>query len=97
VEVTITNAAGEVVSRLTPPESSGRVELEWAGIDADGNAVEPGLYQITAEYEFQGSTVAAQPMVWGKVESISLDGARGVFINMNEIGELSLNRVIKIA
>lgn len=97
-EVTIRNAAGEVVSRLTASGSSaGRTALEWNGTDLNGDPVEPGQYRIDAQYEFQGSTVAARTMVWGRVESISLDGARGVFINMNGIGELSLSRVIEIA
>jgi len=95
--VTIRNSAGEVVSRLHAPTDAGRVALEWDGTDLDGETVEAGRYQVEAEYQVEGSTVAAQPMVWARVDSISLDGARGVFINLNHIGELSLSRVIEIA
>lgn len=95
--VTIKNASGEVVARLSAPAEAGRNSLEWDGTDLNGETVEAGRYSIEAEYQHQGSTVAAQPMVWARVESISLDGARGVFINMDQIGELSLSRVIEIA
>ena len=84
--VTITDSSGSLVARI-PAEvgSDGRARFTWNGHDADGNRMAAGTYRVEASARVGGETQAAQPLVWHRVDSVSLSG-RGNSISLNLVG-----------
>lgn len=95
--VSIRDASGALVAHFPVTGNAERIGFEWDGTDIDGVQVPAGNYSVKAEYRFGGQTVEAEPMVWGHIDSVSLDGTRGIFINLDGLGAVSLSRVIEIA
>ena len=95
--LTISDAAGETVARLPVSGTGGRATVAWDGTDEQGNSVEPGTFSVEASYEFQGESVAAQPLIWSRIDSVALDGGRGISLNLPGLGERPLSQVIEIA
>ena len=95
--LTISDAAGETVARLPVSGTGERATVAWDGTDLQGNVVEPGTFSVEASYEFQGESVAAQPLVWSRIESVALDGGSGISLNLPGLGEHPLSQVIEIA
>ena len=95
--LTISDAAGETVARLPVSGTGGRATVAWDGTDEQGNSVEPGTFSVEASYEFQGESVAAQPLIWSRIDSVALDGGRGISLNLPGLGERPLGQVIEIA
>jgi len=75
VDVSIRNAAGDVVSTFTAgPLGAGNHELPWSGKDADGNALPPGDYTVTVEAKDEsGAAVSASPLLSGIVTGLSFE------------------------
>ena len=94
---TISDAAGETVARLPVSGTGGRATVAWDGTDEQGNPVEPGTFSVEASFEYQGASVAAQPLIWSRIDSVALDGGRGISLNLPGLGERPLSQVIEIA
>ena len=75
--VTVKNGAGQLLHRQELGiQQAGMIDFEWNGLDADGNSLPGGQYQIAAEV-YRGNEVAAGTMYTVvDVESVTL-GAGG--------------------
>lgn len=81
VEVTLRNAAGEVVRVLrTGAQDAGTNTVTWDGAGSDGQPLPPGTYtaSVTA-LSPTGAPVAASPSLTGRVDRITVE-AEGVFL-----------------
>lgn len=75
VEVTVTNAAGDVVSTFSKgPLGEGTHDLSWSGKDANGLALPPGEYKVSVKATgADGQPVTASALVTGVVTGVSFD------------------------
>ncbi len=95
--ISVLDESGAVVARLSSVQAGGRAEFEWSGVDAEGTPLPAGRYRIEAEVQLQNQAVQAPALAWSRVESVSLDGARGIFINLEGLGRMPLDQVTEIA
>jgi flagellar basal-body rod modification protein FlgD len=72
VNISIANAAGEVVRTLTEGEQNAGVHtVPWPGQDASGNLLPDGIYHFTVTASDQtGNPVAVETSTQGVVEGV---------------------------
>ncbi len=81
VEVTIRNAAGDVVRVLrTGARDAGTTPVTWDGAGADGQPLPPGSFTASVRaLDDTGAAVAAAPSLSGRVDRLTVE-ADGVFL-----------------
>lgn len=96
VEVDIFDGAGEKVTTLRLGNlGPGGNQAVWNGKNAEGNAVQPGVYtfQVNAE-SLNGDEVAAQTFISGKITDVIFeDGGAQALINGQKISVSEISRV----
>ncbi|MFN2329790.1 MAG: flagellar hook assembly protein FlgD [Chromatocurvus sp.] len=97
--VAVMNAQGQTVAQLPLIQGpGGRATFQWDGADGDGKMAPPGDYRLEARYRVGRETEAAEPLVWGRVDSVSLKGpGGGISINVAGMGAMSLSRALEIS
>ncbi|MFO7552385.1 MAG: flagellar hook assembly protein FlgD [Haliea sp.] len=97
--VAVMNAQGQLVAQLPlVAGADGRATFRWDGIDSDGKMAPAGSYELQARYQVGREVEAAQPLVWGRVESVALNGpGGGITINVAGQGTMSLGRALEIS
>lgn len=95
----VTNARGERIAEMALlPGPDGRASFSWDGVGSDGKMAPPGDYRLEARYRVGRETQAAEPLVWGRVNSVSLKGpGGGISINVAGMGAMSLSRALEIS
>lgn len=97
IDVWITNSAGVQVGRVQlPTQGAGLARFEWDGLDESGQRVPPGQYQIEAVATGSGVNEQLPVLVQARVDSVSLGGGGGILLDLEGLGELSLNEVRRI-
>ena len=95
---TVKNGAGQLVHRQELGiQQAGMVDFEWNGLDADGNSLPGGQYQIGAEV-YRGTEVTAGKMYTVvDVESVTLGaGGQDLTLSVSGLGDIDMNQVRKI-
>ncbi|MBF0471404.1 MAG: flagellar hook assembly protein FlgD [Gammaproteobacteria bacterium] len=88
LSVSFSNGLGEVVRRLELGiQGEGMTDFEWDGLDADGNPLPPGSYQVTADAMIDGSAQSLETLVEGRIESVTLGAANGSGLQFNVAGQ----------
>ncbi len=97
VIVTISNAAGAVVSQQAVPASAGLQNFSWNGTTSDGKAAPSGAYSVAANAVVGGKSQAASTFINGTVSSVTL-GATGESPTLNtpQLGPIALSSVQQI-
>ena len=96
--INVTDGSGQLVRRLAMGgQQAGDVPFSWDGLDDAGATVAPGLYKITAEAMYDGKPYAADTSVSALVESVTLGGAQGMYLNLAGLGSVSLGDVKQIS
>ncbi len=97
VRVRITNEAGELVRELQmgTPESD-ELTFSWDGYDEAGDYAGDGAYQISAIATMEDADVALPVYVSAEVESVNLGGSGGILLNLQGLGQVSMNEVVEI-
>lgn len=98
VTVRITSANGALVQQIDlGSQPGGNIPFTWDGLDSEGNAVPPGVYQIKAEANYEGENYALDTLTSALVESVVL-GKNGqqMVLNLQELGSVGLNQVHEI-
>jgi len=98
VIVNVTNSSGQLVHRIDMGrQQAGLLNIEWNGLNADGNRVSPGLYQVSAELH-QGDNVTAGDMLTTvQVESVTLGQAgQDLTLTVSDLGDISMSQIRKI-
>jgi len=98
VQVDITDANGELVRRLNLGEqSSGLVNFEWDGRNADGDVMERGVYQVSSRVSSGALTENVPTLIRADIESVTLGHSGGqMSLNIDGGGQLSLAQVYQI-
>lgn len=98
IEVTIRDLHDNIVKKMTlNPPSDGVMDFSWNGLDASNNAMAAGFYKITANATLGSENIALPIAGTFKVNSVALDkGAKGVILNVDGLGGVSMKDIIKI-
>ena len=94
VQVEVRDSAGALVRRFAIPATAGTNEFSWHGLTSAGNAAASGNYTIKINASIDGKTVSLDPMLYGKVGSVTL-GASGLVINTG-VGTIDFNDVKRV-
>ena len=96
--ITIKNSAGQLVNRQELGlQQAGLIDFEWNGLDADGNSLPGGEYQIAAEV-YRGNEVSSGSMFTVvDVESVTLGvGGQDLTLSVSGLGDIDMGQVRKI-
>ena len=96
--ITIKNSAGQLVNRQELGlQQAGLIDFEWNGLDADGNSLPSGEYQIAAEV-YRGNEVSSGSMFTVvDVESVTLGvGGQDLTLSVSGLGDIDMGQVRKI-
>ncbi|MES9833208.1 MAG: flagellar hook assembly protein FlgD [Candidatus Thiodiazotropha sp. LLP2] len=97
VRIRITNSAGELVRELPMgTHEAGQVAFSWDGYDDSGEYVGDGLYQVSAVASVDDAEMAPAVLVSAEVESVNLSGQGGIQLNLDGLGQVSMNDVVQI-
>ena len=98
VIVTVKNAAGQLVHRNEMGlQQAGLLDFAWNGLDANGDSLPAGEYQIAAEVH-QGADVSSGKMhAVVDVESVTLGlGGQDLTLSVSGLGDIDMGQVRKI-
>ena len=88
---------GDVIETKSLGEhSAGPLPFVWDGTNAKGNLANPGVYKVQVETSIDGVNTVLQPEIQALVESVSMDGKKGLQINLSGLGDVSFNQVKQI-
>lgn len=98
VTVRITDESGVLVKEIQlGTQSKGEVSFTWDGLDANGDAVAPGQYQVEAQATVDGETVTPYTLLEARVDSVSIGAAgQGLSVNLAGLGPVSFSSVAEI-
>ena len=89
----VKDMSGQLVFSGTLPAGSGTLPVVWDGIDAEGNALPPGQYRISAEVERNGANQAASVFAHEQVVSVAIGAGNTVTLNLANGQSLGINEV----
>jgi flagellar basal-body rod modification protein FlgD len=96
LNISLTNAAGEAVGTMRlGSQAAGNVPLTWSGTDANGNALPNGRYSFQVQALSNGKPVAASPLQYSTVQSISASNG-GVTLNLDDKSSIGATSVLQI-
>jgi len=98
VAFTITDAYGQKVHEFTvQADKAGELAFSWDGTGANGNALPPGKYGITATHTSSNGTQSkVDTYVKGKVESVTV-GSNGLYLDLSGMGTVPLDYVPRVS
>ena len=98
VRVNITDANGQLVHQVDlGSQSAGLVNYQWNGLNANGDRVSSGLYNISSEVNQNGSVAAGETLVSVQVESVTLGQAgQDLTLTVSDLGDISMSQIRKI-
>jgi flagellar basal-body rod modification protein FlgD len=98
VIVNINDSRGQLVHRIElGTQQAGFLNVQWNGLNKDGNRLTPGSYSISAEIH-QGDTVTAgDTLISAQVESVTLGQAgQDLTLTVSGLGDISMSQIRKI-
>ncbi|MCU7876032.1 MAG: flagellar hook assembly protein FlgD [Candidatus Thiodiazotropha sp. (ex Lucinoma borealis)] len=97
VRVMITDRSGALVRELQlGTHEAGQVAFSWDGYDDAGDYMGNGLYQVSAVANVDDAEMAPAVLVAAEVESVNLGGPGGIQLNLDGLGQISMNDVVQI-
>lgn len=97
VNITVTDASGQIVKQLSVPASEGLTSFNWDGTDDSGAAVEAGEYSFTAIANVNGKSESAETLLSSKVSSVTIDPATSTLqLNTSALGSVTLSDVRQV-
>ena len=96
VQVSVTDAAGQLVRRMTLPEGTGLTQFEWDGITDNGVRAPAGEYSFEAVANVGGQAESLETLMSSRVSSVTIDASRGLILNTSTLGARSLNEVRRV-
>ena len=98
VLLNITDASGQLVHRMDlGQQQAGLLNVNWNGLNSDGNRVSPGRYKVTSEVH-QGDLVSEGSMLMTvQVESVTLGKpGQDLTLTVSDLGDINMNQIRKI-
>jgi flagellar basal-body rod modification protein FlgD len=97
VVVNIVDSSGATVQTLNlGTQPSGLAQFSWDGTTASGARAPAGSYTIQALGTVAGQQQALTPLVSANVDSVTLNGANGLVLNLAGLGPVNFNQVRQI-
>jgi flagellar basal-body rod modification protein FlgD len=97
VRVRISNSSGELIRELQlGTHEAGQVAFSWDGYDDAGDYAGDGLYTVSATASVDDVEMAPSVLVTARVESVNLSGQNGIQLNLDGLGQVSMNDVVQI-
>ncbi|GGZ12028.1 MAG: flagellar basal-body rod modification protein FlgD [Shewanella sp.] len=98
IKVSVQDATGQVVRTFTVDGSEGgNIDVDWDGMDNNGNAVAAGQYTIKANGVVDGKSEDLYVSTYGHVSSVSLNSSSGAVLNVRGIGGVALSDVLAVS
>ncbi len=97
VQLTISDASGQVVRHMDLPSDTGSQIFRWDGVTDDGAVASAGRYHIEVIAGSGTSNQSLPTYVYGSVDSVTLstDGT-GLTVNTPELGAIALGTVREV-
>ena len=89
----IQDMSGQLVFTGSLPAGSGNLPVVWNGVDAEGNALPPGQYRISAEVTRNGKNQTASVYAHERVVSVAIGAGNTVTLNLANGQSLGINEV----
>jgi flagellar basal-body rod modification protein FlgD len=97
VAVDIIDASGATVRTINlGPQDLGLVHFNWDGNNAAGQRAAAGKYTLSAHANIAGGTEAVSALGVARVDSVTLNGADGLILNLAGLGPLPFGQVRQI-
>ncbi len=98
IAVSIFDSAGNKVRTLNlDAPSEGVLDFSWDGQDEDGKTLDSGYYSMSATSQLSGEEIRLPTAAVYQVKSVALDRTNGgVILNVDGLGGIGMNEVIKI-
>jgi|SRR5690606_10844595 len=97
VHVLVRDSSGQLVRRINiEPSSGGLTSFAWDGLDESGTAVPSGEYEIEVVARVGGESSSLDPLLTGRVGSVTIDPARGGLILNTGIGAVAISDVRRV-
>jgi flagellar basal-body rod modification protein FlgD len=99
-QVDIRDSSGALIRRVPATlGADGRASFVWDGFDDDGVQRAPGNYSISASVRVGNEMQAAETMVWGRIESVTLGTSQNgsAVLNIAGLGSVPLGQAREIS
>lgn len=97
VNVTVTDASGQVIRHLNVAADTGLSKFTWDGKDDSGNAVAAGTYKFDAAGYVGTTSTAATTLLASKVDSVTIDSTdNSLQLNTDGLGSVTLADVKQV-
>jgi flagellar basal-body rod modification protein FlgD len=97
LNVTVTDASGQVVRHLSVPVQSGMSSFTWDGTNDAGQAAASGTYNFSAAANVAGQAVAATTLLASKIDSVTIDpSTNSLQLNTDSLGTVTLADVKQV-
>jgi flagellar basal-body rod modification protein FlgD len=97
LKVQVMDATGQLVRDLSlGTQAPGTVEFAWDGVKNDGTYAPPGAYSLRVSADRGDGSETLQTQLYATVDSVSLNGAQGLSLNLAGLGPLPLDQVNQI-
>lgn len=97
LQVTVRDAAGQIVRQMTVAAADGVTDVAWDGRTDDGRRAPPGTYSVGAIAAGGGQSFSLPTLIYDSVRSVTLDAARGsLVLNTSHHGAVPLADVRRI-
>jgi flagellar basal-body rod modification protein FlgD len=97
VEMTIKDAAGQLIRRVNVPVRTGLNEFSWDGVTDRGTAAGSGTYSIEATARFGAANESLQVMLNTRVNSVTIDPqTHGLTLNTRGLGAVAIGDVRRV-
>lgn len=97
VELTIKDAAGQLIRRVTMPVHAGLNEFTWDGVTERGLPAGSGTYSIDAVAKFGTRSESLQVMLNTRVTSVTIDpSTNDLTLNTRGLGAIPLGAVRRV-
>ena len=97
LNVTVSDASGQVVRHLSVAGQSGLTKFTWDGTDDSGAAVKAGTYKFDAAVNVAGASTTATTYLSSKIDSVTIDTTtNSLQLNTDGLGTVTLADVKQV-
>lgn len=96
VQINVLDSSGQLVRRMTASTNSGLNDFSWDGTGDNGARLAAGEYTFEAVANVGGENVELETLVSDRVNSVTIDSAKGLTLNTNGLGARALSEVRRV-
>lgn len=96
VKINVLDYSGQVVRQMSVPTTTGLTDFTWDGTGDNGARLEAGDYAIEAVANVGGQNVQLETMLADRVNSVTIDSAKGLTLNTTGLGARALSEVRRV-